>query len=76
MLVLTRRIGESFFIGDNVEVVVEGITGDKVKISISAPKEITILRKELLEAQRVNKEALVSNIDTLASFKKKIRFMK
>ena len=48
MLVLTRRSGESFFIGDNIEIKVSDISGDKVRISIDAPREISVLRSELL----------------------------
>ena len=57
MLVLTRRSGESFFIGDNIEIKISDISGDKVRVSIDAPREITILRSELLEAAHSNEAA-------------------
>jgi len=46
MLVISRRIGESFLIGDNIEATVVDITGEKVVLGISAPKELTITRTE------------------------------
>lgn len=51
MLSITRRKGQSFFIGDNVEVYISDIQKGGVKISINAPKEIRIMRKELLERE-------------------------
>jgi carbon storage regulator len=50
MLVLTRKIDESIVIDDRIVVTVLGIEGDKVKIGISAPREVPILRQELWQA--------------------------
>jgi carbon storage regulator len=50
MLVLMRKSNESIVIGDNITVTVLGIEGDKVKLGISAPREISILRHELFQA--------------------------
>jgi carbon storage regulator len=50
MLVLTRRIDESLNIGGSITVTVLSIDGDKVKIGINAPREITILRQEIYQA--------------------------
>lgn len=47
MLVLTRRVDESIVIGENIHITVLGIEGDKVKIGIAAPREVTVLRQEL-----------------------------
>jgi carbon storage regulator len=47
MLVLTRRIDESIVIGDNIHITILGVEGDKVKIGIAAPREVTVLREEL-----------------------------
>lgn len=61
MLVLTRKKGESIFIGDAVEVVVLGSEGDTVKIGIKAPKNISIYRSEIYEMiQESNREATKS----------------
>jgi carbon storage regulator len=49
MLILTRRIGESLKIGDNVTVAVMGIKGTQVRIGIDAPKDVTVLREEIAD---------------------------
>lgn len=49
MLVLTRRLGESITIGDEVKVVVVDIDGNQVKLGIEAPRKIEIYREELYE---------------------------
>jgi carbon storage regulator len=50
MLVLTRRLDESIVIDDHIVVTILAIEGDKVKIGITAPREVTILRQELHQA--------------------------
>ena len=53
MLVLTRKRAESIMIGDDIEVRVLSITGEKVRIGIEAPRDIPVFRKELyLEIQQ------------------------
>ncbi|WP_027400150.1 carbon storage regulator CsrA [Anaerovorax odorimutans] len=69
MLILTRKQGETFTIGDNIEITLLEIKGDKVKISIDAPKEIKILRKELEEAQKLNHESLLSDLSNITALK-------
>ncbi len=49
MLILTRRAGEGISIGPDVEVTVLEVSGDHVRIGISAPREVLVLRKELRE---------------------------
>ena len=49
MLVISRKKGESLLIGDDIEITVEKIDTSSVKISIKAPKEKVILRKEVYE---------------------------
>lgn len=52
MLVITRRVGEGFRIGAEIELEVLGVEGDRVKIGVKAPPEVIILRRELYEAVR------------------------
>ena len=52
MLVLRRGIGEQILIGDNIRVTMLAIEGQRVKIGIEAPKELPILRTELVEGER------------------------
>lgn len=57
MLILQRRPGESLRIGSEIEVTVVAIEGGKVRLAISAPKDITILRSELVGARDTNRDA-------------------
>jgi carbon storage regulator len=67
MLVLARRSGDSIVIGENIEITVVEVQGDKVKIGITAPKEIPVMRKELLEAAScANEQAASPDVDLAA----------
>lgn len=58
MLVLTRKRNESIVIGDDIEVSVLGVVGEKVRIGIDAPRDIPVFRKEVyLEIQQQRLEA-------------------
>ena len=67
MLILTRKIGESLLIGDNIRVAVLEIRGKQVRLGIDAPPDIAVMREELF--QQVNREnrqaALVKSHDLL-----------
>jgi carbon storage regulator len=47
MLILTRRIGESVVIGDDVNVTVLGVKGNQVRLGVNAPREVTVHREEI-----------------------------
>lgn len=49
MLILTRKIGESLLIGDDVEITVLSIRGSQVKLGVKAPKEISVHREEIYQ---------------------------
>lgn len=57
MLVISRRIGESFVIGDDMEVTVVDITGEKVVLGVVAPREVPVSRTDAAQ-QRADKSAI------------------
>lgn len=57
MLVLSRQKDESIMIGDNVEITIVDVRGDKVRLGISAPKEIPVHRREVFDAIQREKKA-------------------
>ncbi|WBH38958.1 Translational regulator CsrA [Pseudomonas aeruginosa] len=54
MLILTRRVGETLMVGDDVTVKVLGVKGNQVRIGVNAPKEVAVHREEIY--QRIQKE--------------------
>ncbi len=54
MLILSRRAGEAFFVGEDVEIIILETRGDKVKIGINAPPQVNLARSELKETQKAN----------------------
>lgn len=59
MLILQRRIGESLVIGEEIRISVVSIEGGRVRLAISAPSEVSILRSELLDAKLANQDSAV-----------------
>lgn len=72
MLILQRKASESVMIGENIKISIVEISADKVKISIDAPKDIPIVRTELIDAAASNREATSANTESIA-FLKNIR---
>ncbi len=56
MLILTRRVGETLMIGDEVTVTVLGVKGNQVRIGVSAPKHVAVHREEIYERIRREQE--------------------
>ena len=80
MLVLTRKIGQSIVINDNIEVTILEVKGESVRLGIEAPKEVTIYRHEIFEeikkenlktAQQSSLEDISVAFDMLKSYSKK-----
>jgi carbon storage regulator len=59
MLVLSRKVGEKFWIGDNIAITVVRISGGGVRIGIEAPEDLSVVREELKEAQKLQAHAQV-----------------
>ncbi len=59
MLILQRRSGESLRIGEDIEITIVSTEGGKVRLAISAPKDVTILRSELVSARETNRDAVL-----------------
>lgn len=59
MLALTRKKGEALVINNNIEITVLEIRGDQIKLGITAPKDVSVYRKEVyLQIQKENQEAI------------------
>ena len=67
MLILTRRVGETVVIGDDVTVTVLGVKGNQVRLGVNAPREVAVHREEIFERikrERSNEEVEVPQVVT------------
>lgn len=65
MLILRRKKNESLLIGENIRITVIECAADGVRLAIDAPKQISILREELSEAEQTNKLSLTPSKDSV-----------
>lgn len=72
MLALTRKVGESIIIDNNIEITVLEVKGEQVKLGISAPKEIAIFRKEIYVQIQEENKAAASNVEQTAELLKNL----
>lgn len=77
MLVLSRKVGESIVLGRDIEVSVLELQGGEVKLGISAPREVLILRKEIVEeVQRQNEKSRFKSSEALLGVLDKLKNQK
>jgi len=70
MLVLSRKAGETIYIGEDIEIVISEVKGEQVKIGIRAPRNIDIIRGELRQdVSASNTEAVITNLDIFKKIK-------
>ncbi|HTZ44588.1 MAG TPA: carbon storage regulator CsrA [Jatrophihabitans sp.] len=73
MLILTRRVGESIVVGDDIVLTVFEVRGDAVRIGIDAPRSVRVNRKEVYEEiQRTNEQAVSTSDDALDALRSAI----
>ena len=72
MLILTRRVGETLIIGDDVVVTVLGIKGNQVRIGINAPKDVSVHREEIYQRIQQEKNAGPA-VETEVKVKEKVK---
>ena len=67
MLILRRKKNESILIGDNIRVTITECASSGVRLAIEAPKQISVIREELFEAEKMNKASLAPESSSVRS---------
>ncbi|AEE22275.1 carbon storage regulator CsrA [Paraglaciecola chathamensis] len=67
MLILTRRVGETLMVGDEVTVTVLGVKGNQVRIGVNAPKEVSVHREEIYMRIQAEKNGQLTGHDQSSS---------
>mgnify|MGYP006295905593 CR=1 FL=1 len=76
MLVLTRRLGESIWINDNIRIVIQNIRGNQVRVGVAAPKEMVVHREEIYQKiHQENREAIENSAEDIQSLRQMHRSM-
>lgn len=68
MLILTRRVGESLMVGDDVTITVLGVKGNQVRIGVNAPKDVGVHREEIYQRIQQEKLGKLSQLDSAMQF--------
>lgn len=68
MLVIARKTGQKFLIGDEVEITIASIKGDQVRLAINAPRRITVLRAEVVDQVAQGNAAAITGVDAILEF--------
>jgi len=77
MLVLTRRLGESIWINDDIRIVIQSIRGNQVRVGIEAPKEMVVHREEIYQKiHQENKQAVSADSSEMKTVRDLFREMK
>ena len=64
MLILTRRVGETLVIGDNMRITVLGVRGQQVRIGVDAPKSVSVHREEIYRRIKDDSEQVIMDDDS------------
>ncbi|MFZ7186837.1 carbon storage regulator CsrA [Avibacterium avium] len=60
MLILTRKVGESLLIGDEISITILSVRGNQIKVGVNAPKEVSVYREEIYQRIREAKDEQLS----------------
>ena len=76
MLILSRRLSESVTIGDDIVVTVVGVSGNQIRLGISAPKAVRVLREEIYKAIQKENQSAATASDPQAGLEGALKHMR